>query len=222
VLEVFRGEAYVVCLHVAGRVIRTTAEHPFWVAGLGWIAAGELKPGQLLSSHDGNWLPVEAVTFTGECVPVYNIRVEEDHTYFVGCEEWGFSVWAHNTCLVHYTDAAGLAGILATQRINPSTGPVHARHGDGQYFTDIMPTQVAGRTVADLTPADVAAGRISLGQLSSRLYGVPWNMRKVEYYVIVDVTGQNVQNPIQYVYLIPNTVPLDVKGKIVASGQTVP
>jgi hypothetical protein len=40
VLEVFRGEAYVVCLHVAGRVIRTTAEHPFWVAGLGWIAAG--------------------------------------------------------------------------------------------------------------------------------------------------------------------------------------
>jgi hypothetical protein len=35
-----------------------------------------LKPGQLLSSHDGNWLPVEAVTFTGECVPVYNVRVE--------------------------------------------------------------------------------------------------------------------------------------------------
>jgi hypothetical protein len=87
---------------VAGRVIRTTAEHPFWVAGMGWIAAGELKPGQLLSSHDGNWLPVEAVTFTGECVPVYNIRVEEDHTYFVGCDEWGFSVWANNACVSIY------------------------------------------------------------------------------------------------------------------------
>jgi hypothetical protein len=100
VLEVFRGEAFVVCLHVAGRVIRTTAEHPFWVAGLGWVPAEKLTLGQLLSSHDGNWLPVEAVTFTGECVPVYNIRVEEDHTYFVGCDEWGFSVWAHNACLV--------------------------------------------------------------------------------------------------------------------------
>jgi hypothetical protein len=41
-------------------------------------------------------LPVEAVTLTGEQVPVYNIRVEEDHTTFVDSEEWGFRVWAHN------------------------------------------------------------------------------------------------------------------------------
>jgi hypothetical protein len=24
--------------------------------------------------------------------------VADYHTYFVGCQEWGFSVWAHNTC----------------------------------------------------------------------------------------------------------------------------
>jgi hypothetical protein len=29
---------------------------------------------------------------------VYNLEVEEYHTYFVGSEEWGFSVWAHNAC----------------------------------------------------------------------------------------------------------------------------
>jgi hypothetical protein len=112
VLDVYVGEAYVVRLHVAGKIIRTTAEHPFWVAGVGWIAAGELKPGQLLSSHDGNWLPVEAVTFTGECVPVYNVRVEEDHTYFVGCDEWGFSVWAHNACIYR-------AGTLGQKNLTP-------------------------------------------------------------------------------------------------------
>jgi hypothetical protein len=99
VLEVFRAEAFVVRVQVGGREIRTTLEHPFWVAGMGWTAAGELKPGHLLSSHDGNWLPVEAVTLTAEQVPVYNIRVEEDHTYFVGSDEWGFSVWAHNACI---------------------------------------------------------------------------------------------------------------------------
>ena len=27
---------------------------------------------------------------------VYNFRVANCHTYFVGCAEWGFSVWAHN------------------------------------------------------------------------------------------------------------------------------
>jgi hypothetical protein len=27
---------------------------------------------------------------------VYNLRVADFHTYFVGCDEWGFSVWAHN------------------------------------------------------------------------------------------------------------------------------
>jgi hypothetical protein len=30
---------------------------------------------------------------------VYNMRVAEYHTYFVGCEAWGFSVWAHNSDL---------------------------------------------------------------------------------------------------------------------------
>lgn len=29
---------------------------------------------------------------------VYNLRVADYHTYFVGCNEWGWSVWAHNMC----------------------------------------------------------------------------------------------------------------------------
>jgi hypothetical protein len=31
-------------------------------------------------------------------VPVYNLRIAEYHTYFVGSAEWGFSVWTHNMC----------------------------------------------------------------------------------------------------------------------------
>jgi len=35
-----RGVGRVLNLHVGGRVIRTTAEHPFWVYNEGWKAAG--------------------------------------------------------------------------------------------------------------------------------------------------------------------------------------
>jgi hypothetical protein len=83
-------------LHVGEQVIRVTPEHPFWVWGKGWLAAAFLEPGDLLSSHDGRWLAVECVTDAGEVATVYNLRVAEYHTYFVGCPEWGFSVWAHN------------------------------------------------------------------------------------------------------------------------------
>jgi hypothetical protein len=39
---------------------------------------------------------VEGVRNTGRAEVVVNARVAEYHTYFVGDDEWGFSVWAHN------------------------------------------------------------------------------------------------------------------------------
>jgi hypothetical protein len=97
---VFVRVAPVLNLHVGGRVIRTTAEHPFYVRGRGWIPAGMLEAGELLRSHDGGWLAVDVLTDSGEVTTVYNLRVAEYHTFFVGCEEWGFGVWAHNApCL---------------------------------------------------------------------------------------------------------------------------
>ena len=32
---------------------------------------------------------------------VYNLRVADYHTYFVGDESWGFTLWAHNACSVY-------------------------------------------------------------------------------------------------------------------------
>src|SRR5262249_250780 len=42
------------------------------------------------------WAQVEGVVDRGEVATVYNLEVDEYHTYFVGCDEWGFAVWAHN------------------------------------------------------------------------------------------------------------------------------
>ena len=82
-------------LHV-GQVIGTTGEHPFWVAGKGWTPAGALVPGDELVTRAGRRVAVERVADAGRVATVYNLEVEDDHTYFVGCQEWGFDVWVHN------------------------------------------------------------------------------------------------------------------------------
>jgi hypothetical protein len=93
---VFVRTGHLLHVHVAGQVIRTTAEHPFWVEGKGWTPARELRAGDRLSSHDGHWVAIEEVFDTGEYEVVYNLQVADFHTYFAGSLEWGFSVWAHN------------------------------------------------------------------------------------------------------------------------------
>jgi len=96
--------------------LQATAEHPFWVNGVGWVPAIELQPGQKLEICDplgtsdcdrpegqkvedvilsGQRWQAEVVLVSksvGACV-VYNIEVEDFHTYFVG----SFGVWVHNT-----------------------------------------------------------------------------------------------------------------------------
>ena len=95
--ETFVTRAAIVELVAGARTIRTTAEHPFWNVGRGWTKAGELKQGNALLSYDGRAVPLLEVRHTGETEAVYNFRVTEGHTYFVGCAEWGFGVWAHNS-----------------------------------------------------------------------------------------------------------------------------
>jgi hypothetical protein len=94
--EVFVREAPLWSLRVRGQEIHTTAEHPFYVAGRGWQCVAELRVGELLCSHDGQTVRVDAVFKTATYAKVYNVRVAEYHTYFVGTPGWGFSVWAHN------------------------------------------------------------------------------------------------------------------------------
>ncbi len=94
--EVFQRLGRILEVRVGGQVIKTTPEHPFWVRGRGWTPAGELKGGEEFSGRDGGWTKVESVKDTGRYEVVYNLRVSDYHTYFVGGLDWGFDVWAHN------------------------------------------------------------------------------------------------------------------------------
>ena len=91
--KIFIRQSPILAIRVRGREIRTTGEHPFYALERGWICANELKPGDQLSSNDGQWVTVEAVTDLDEVATVYNLRVSDYHTYFVGSRAWGFSVW---------------------------------------------------------------------------------------------------------------------------------
>jgi len=97
VLRRFERFAGVVNLHAGGRVIGTTHEHPFFAEGKGWTAAHELQIGDRIRLRGPGWVTVDGVADSGQTTVVYNIEVEDDHTYFVGGAGWEFSLWAHNS-----------------------------------------------------------------------------------------------------------------------------
>ena len=77
--------------------IAATPEHPFYVVSKGWIKAGALHPGDVLSLQSGDIAVVGVILIERLVVPtkVYNFEVEGFHTYYVG----GSSVLVHNSCV---------------------------------------------------------------------------------------------------------------------------
>jgi hypothetical protein len=138
--KVFVRSAVVLRLHLGGQVIGTTTEHPFYVRDRGWVKASELWVGAELVGHDEITTKITAIEPTRDYAVVYNIRVADWHTYFVGCADWGFSLWAHNfyesvTQAIADATSLGIAEIAgwftngspaerAVQRVIPNQQPV--------------------------------------------------------------------------------------------------
>lgn len=108
--------------------------------------------------------------------------------------------------LDHYTDRAGLDGILRSSSLNPSTAsrnPQDVQYGDGQYFSDVVP------------------GSLSPLQLSRLFLGFPFQDRRYTHYVAVNVEGLSWIEGRPGVFVVPNDRPLDLVGRIVGSGGVV-
>ena len=144
--ELFVRTAMLLRVQVGGQEILTTAEHPFFIRDKGWLPAGFLEVGQQVVGKDSEWTTVEATGETGKVATVYNCRIADYHTYFVGGEEWGFSVWAHNADLYHYTNDKGFKGISAGsgegQITLKASQPVRKGNPKGVYLTSVPPDQV--------------------------------------------------------------------------------
>lgn len=84
----------VVRLTIDGELIETTSEHPFYVAGQGWLPADDLRTGSLVRDAGGTYDAVEAVAVVRSPQVMYNLTVAAAHTYFVGGGQW----LVHNGC----------------------------------------------------------------------------------------------------------------------------
>ncbi|MFC8827583.1 Hint domain-containing protein [Streptomyces sp. NPDC057137] len=63
--------------------LTATDGHPFWVPALGrWIEADDLITGQWLQTSTGTWTEISTVTHHTKQTTVYNLTVDDIHTYY--------------------------------------------------------------------------------------------------------------------------------------------
>ncbi len=168
--EVFVRESPVLNIHVAGQIIRTTDEHPFYVEGRGWIPAAKLRIGERLCTRHGQLVPVEGIADSGQVTAVYNWRIADYHTYFVSTNEQAASIWAHNAC--SGTSGATKAARIGTQ-IHVAYSKIVAKLG---YATNVVlksgrrPDAVdfVNKVVRELKPNNARA--IARGLLQAKRY----------------------------------------------------
>ena len=101
----------------------------------------------------------------------------------------------------------GVPGITESGELRPSlkaVNPSDVRYGEGQYMSDFAP--------GTKTPA----------QLSREFLGQPFQGRRFTYYVEIDVTGLDVVQGRDGVYVVPGNQPLNLSGRIVGSGPAPP
>ncbi|WP_420983669.1 HYD1 signature containing ADP-ribosyltransferase family protein [Chitinophaga sp. 30R24] len=123
--------------------------------------------------------------------------------------------------LFHYTSESGYKGILESGELNASIGFKNARHGNGQYFTDIAPGSVGAMSKSELTATQVQEGQMSLGQLSSKLYGMPFKTGSLTHYIEIDVKGLQISNPKNNIFLNSSNTSLNLGGRIKNHGLTM-
>jgi len=126
-----------------GQSIKTTSEHPFYVpAQQAFVPAGQLKAGDQLISHDGELILIDSVSSTDEVTTVYNLRVADHHTYFVGGALWGFDVWVHNARCAPIRGGLKVGSGLAEEFLPASTIRTIAK---GEKVDDLI-KELAQRT----------------------------------------------------------------------------
>ncbi len=63
-------------------LIEATEDHPFYVDGK-WVKVSDLEVGDLLTLSNGKTLPITQILYLDEIHEVFNIEVEDNHTYYI-------------------------------------------------------------------------------------------------------------------------------------------
>ncbi len=150
--------AHVINLIVEDQVFRPTSNHGIYVRDRGFVAAGDLRPGDELLTDDHRWVKVASIVDHGEILPVFNLMVPNDHTYFVGSKRnGGFCILVHNESAAQKLNAGGIEGYRQGDKVF-ITGIAGQRFGPKDLYDDAqVPLQLR------LAIEDVLAGRPGVG-----------------------------------------------------------
>ena len=90
VVEVYHNApAALLALSIGDGVLYTTFNHPFYIRDKGFVTAAELAVGDEFRTDGRRWVSLAGKTDSGSVESVYNIQVEEHHTYFVAAGAGG-------------------------------------------------------------------------------------------------------------------------------------
>ena len=73
-------------LLINGKILDVTSNHRFYVKtenGYDWVAAKDLKQGDLVMDKDNNYYSIDNIVFKEIAETVYNLGVEDNHNYYV-------------------------------------------------------------------------------------------------------------------------------------------
>ena len=133
--------------------ICATPNHPFYVVGKGFVSAGTLSIGDIVSLVDGNYVQVEKLEIKrlDKAVKVYNFEVEDDHTYYVGTK----GVLVHNKCPKIPPDEDKTSDITTGAGYGASDPPVRI---DGEWTINDMKQALLGHSPRGLGNPDIHHG----------------------------------------------------------------
>ena len=95
-------------VHLGGELVETTAEHPFYVDGKGYVEVKHLQPGDEIVSADGTVDRVESIEWQDRQAQVHNFEVAGHHNYFVSEGEY----LVHNCGVRFWEDKYGQTGMV--------------------------------------------------------------------------------------------------------------
>ncbi|WP_322763147.1 polymorphic toxin-type HINT domain-containing protein [Frankia sp. Cr2] len=111
------------------KVIVATDGHPFWVESLGrWVAARDVASGALLRTSAGTFVQVGVVRTYAAHQRVYNLTVDDLHTYYV----LAGTTRSSSTILGHIRSGRHITRILVISlRSTPRDGRLGLQHRSG-------------------------------------------------------------------------------------------
>ncbi len=130
---------------LSSETLTVTPGHPFWVDARGWVDSDALEAGAPLWSP-GAALTARAIEISGRRETVYNIEIQDFHTYFVGTSH----AWVHNAprCPPKY---------MPQEEFCFPIPPEHVRDGLADEWEDQLLTQEAG--LGEMTVEQYLANR---------------------------------------------------------------